>query len=159
LLNWSPVRREDGSVQALYSQLVDITERKEHESQLEQDVGEALWLARIRDALDEDRLVLYAQPIVDLMTGQTVQHELLLRMRGENGEIIAPGEFLPAAERYGLISEIDRWVIRQAVQIASGASRRSSTSRAGRSATPTSCASWPPRSTSRASIPRCWSLR
>jgi PAS domain S-box-containing protein len=119
LLNWSPVRREDGSVQALYSQLVDITERKEHESQLEQDVGEALWLARIRDALDEDRLVLYAQPIVDLMTGQTVQHELLLRMRGENGEIIAPGEFLPAAERYGLISEIDRWVIRQAVQIAS----------------------------------------
>ncbi len=53
------------------------------------------------------------------MTGETVQHELLLRMRSEDGEIIAPGEFLPAAERYGLISEIDRWVIRQAVQIAS----------------------------------------
>jgi PAS domain S-box-containing protein len=118
LLHWSPVRREDGSVQALHSQLVDITERKEHETQLEQDVGAALWLGRIRDALDEDRLVLYAQPIVDLMTGQTVQHELLLRMRGEDGEIIAPGEFLPAAERYGLISEIDRWVIRQAVQTA-----------------------------------------
>jgi len=43
----------------------------------------------------------------------------LLRMRSEDGQIIAPGEFLPAAERYGLISEIDRWVIRQAVQIAS----------------------------------------
>jgi PAS domain S-box-containing protein len=119
LLHWSPVRREDGSIQALYSQLVDITERKEHETQLEHDVGEALWLARIREALDEDRFLLYAQPIVDLMTGETVQHELLLRMCGENGEIIAPGEFLPAAERYGLISEIDRWVIRQAVQIAS----------------------------------------
>ena len=118
LLNWSPVRRDDGSIEALYSQLVDITERKEHETQLEQDVGEALWLGRIRDALDEDRFVMYAQPIVDLMTGQTVQHELLLRMRAEDGEIIAPGEFLPAAERYGLISEIDRWVIRQAVQIA-----------------------------------------
>ena len=120
LLHWSPVRREDGSVQALHSQLVDITDRKDRESQLEHDVEEALWLGRIRDALDEDRLVLYAQPIVDLLTGQTVQHELLLRMIGEDGEIIAPGEFLPAAERYGLISEIDRRVIRKAVAIAAG---------------------------------------
>jgi PAS domain S-box-containing protein len=120
LLHWAPVRREDGSVEAFHSQLVDITDRKERESRLEHDVEEALWLGRIRDALDEDRLVLYAQPIVDLMTGQTVQHELLLRMRDEDGQIIAPGAFLPAAERYGLISEIDRWVIRQAVQIAAG---------------------------------------
>jgi PAS domain S-box-containing protein len=119
LLHWAPVRREDGSVEAFHSQLVDITDRKERESRLQHDVGEALWLGRIRDALDEDRLVLYAQPIVDLINGETVQHELLLRMRSEDGEIIAPGEFLPAAERYGLISEIDRWVIRQAVQIAS----------------------------------------
>jgi EAL domain-containing protein (putative c-di-GMP-specific phosphodiesterase class I)/ketosteroid isomerase-like protein len=119
LLHWAPVRREDGSVEAFHSQLVDITDRKEHEARLEHDIGDALWLGRIREALDEDRLVLYAQPIVDLMTGETVQHELLLRMRGEDGEIIGPGEFLPAAERYGLISEIDRWVIREAVQIAS----------------------------------------
>jgi PAS domain S-box-containing protein len=118
LLHWAPVRREDGSVEAFHSQLVDITDRKERESRLEHDVEEALWLGRIRDALDEDRFILYKQPIVDLMTGQTVQHELLLRMRSEDGEIIAPGAFLPAAERYGLISEIDRWVIRQAVQIA-----------------------------------------
>ncbi|HTU97756.1 MAG TPA: EAL domain-containing protein [Solirubrobacteraceae bacterium] len=118
LLHWTPVRREDGSVEAFHSQLVDITDRKERESRLEHDVEEALWLGRIRDALDEDRFVLYAQPIVDLMTGQTVQHELLLRMLSEDGEIIAPCAFLPAAERYGLISEIDRWVIRQAVQIA-----------------------------------------
>jgi PAS domain S-box-containing protein len=119
LLHWAPVRREDGSVEAFHSQLVDITDRKERESRLEHDVEEALWLGRIRDALDEDRFVLYAQPIVDLMTGQTVQHELLLRMRDQDGQIIPPGAFLPAAERFGLISEIDRWVIRQAVQIAS----------------------------------------
>ncbi len=119
LLHWAPVRREDGSVAAFHSQLVDITDRKERETQLEHDLGEAVWLGRIRDALDEDRFVLYAQPIVDLVTGETVQHELLLRMRDEDGEILAPGEFLPAAERYGLISEIDRWVIRQAVSIAS----------------------------------------
>lgn len=120
LLHWAPVRRQDGSVEAFHSQLVDITDRKEREARLEHDVGEALWLGRIREALDEDRLVLYAQPIVDLITGQTVSHELLLRMRSEDGEIISPCEFLPAAERYGLISEIDRWVIRQAVQIAAG---------------------------------------
>jgi PAS domain S-box-containing protein len=118
LMHVSPVRREDGSIEAFHSQLVDITERKEREARLEHDVVEALWLQRIRDALDQDRLVLYDQPIVDLLTGQTVQHELLLRMSGEDGSVIAPGEFLPAAERYGLISEIDRWVIRQAVQIA-----------------------------------------
>ncbi len=85
---------------------------------MRQDVNDALWLGRIRDAIDDDRLVLYGQPIVDLLTGETVQHELLLRMRGEDGLIIAPDEFLPIAERYGLISEIDRWVIRQAVELA-----------------------------------------
>jgi PAS domain S-box-containing protein len=118
LLHMTPVRAPDGSVRAFHSQIVDITDRKEHEARLAHDVGEALWLGRIRDALDQDRLLLYAQPIVDLITGNTVQYELLLRMCGEDGSIIAPGEFLPAAERYGLIAEIDRWVIRQAVEIA-----------------------------------------
>jgi PAS domain S-box-containing protein len=120
LLHLAPIRRADGSIQAFHTQLVDITERKEREQQLEHHVGDAVWLARIRAALDEDRLLLYAQPIVDLTTGATVQHELLLRMRAEDGSVIAPGEFLPVAERYGLISEIDRWVVREAVRIASG---------------------------------------
>jgi PAS domain S-box-containing protein len=120
LLHLAPIRRADGSIQAFHTQLVDITERKEREQQLEHHVGDAVWLARIRAALDEDRLLLYAQPIVDLTTGATVQHELLLRMRTEDGSIIRPGEFLPVAERYGLISEIDRWVVREAVRIASG---------------------------------------
>ena len=118
MLHMTPMRRPDGSIEVLYSQLVDITERKEREFRLESDVGDAIWLGRIRDALDEDRFVLYSQPIVDLVTGQTVQNELLLRMRGTDGSIIAPGEFLPVAERYGLISEIDRWVLREAVEMA-----------------------------------------
>ena len=108
----------DGSVQAFFTQVIDITERKEHEARFEQDVNDAFWLGRIRGALDDDRLVLYSQPIVDLRSGETVQHELLLRMRAEDGSIITPGDFLPIAERYGLISEIDRWVIRQAVGLA-----------------------------------------
>lgn len=117
-LHVAPVRNPDGSVQAFLSQIVDITERKEREARFEQSVNDAVWLGRIRDAIDDDRLVLYRQPIVDLRTGETVQHELLLRMRGEDGSIIAPGDFLPIAERYGLISEIDRWVLRQAVELA-----------------------------------------
>jgi PAS domain S-box-containing protein len=119
-LNAAPVFSASGTLQAVFSQVIDITERKEHEAEFEDDVNDALWLGRIRDAIDDDRLVLYSQPIVDLLTGETVQHELLIRIRGEDGSIIAPGEFLPIAERYGLISEIDRWVIRQAVTRAAG---------------------------------------
>jgi len=112
------VRDAEGSPQALFSQIIDITERKEREAQFETQVNDALWLGRIRDALDRDRFVLYGQPIVDLFTGETVQHELLIRMLADDGSIIAPGEFLPVAERYGLISEIDRWVIGEAVGLA-----------------------------------------
>ena len=118
LLHITPVRRADGSVQAFHSQVVDITERKQREARLEHDITDALWLQRLREALDHNRLVLFSQPIVDLVTGETVQHELLLRMVGEDGAIIAPGDFLPAAERYGLIGEIDRWVIWEAARSA-----------------------------------------
>jgi PAS domain S-box-containing protein len=117
-LNAAPVFGAGGTLRAVFSQVIDITQRKEHEARFEEDVNDALWLGRIRDAIDDDRLVLYSQPIVDLLTGDTVQQELLLRMRAEDGSVIAPGEFLPIAERYGLIAEIDRWVIRQAVGLA-----------------------------------------
>ncbi|MCW2967564.1 MAG: domain S-box protein [Solirubrobacteraceae bacterium] len=117
-LHVTPVREADGSVRTFFSQIVDISERKAREDKLENDVMDAVWLGRIRDAIDDDRLVLYTQPIVDLTTGRQVQQELLLRMVGEDGTIVAPCDFLPVAERYGLISEIDRWVIRQAVALA-----------------------------------------
>jgi len=117
-LNAAPVFSAAGKLQAVFTQVIDITQRREHEARFEEDVNDARWLARIRDAIDDDRLVLYSQPIVDLLTGDTVQQELLLRMRAEDGSIIAPGAFLPIAERYGLISEIDRWVIRQAAGLA-----------------------------------------
>jgi diguanylate cyclase (GGDEF)-like protein/PAS domain S-box-containing protein len=78
------------------------------------------WSVMIRDALDEQRLVLYAQPIVDLATGAICQEELLLRMLDREGNIIPPLAFLPTAERCGLISEIDRWVITEATRHAAG---------------------------------------
>ncbi|MGH2914736.1 MAG: EAL domain-containing protein [Solirubrobacteraceae bacterium] len=119
-LHVTPIRAPDGRVEALFTQVFDITERREREQRLERGVVDAVWLGRIRDALDEQRLVLHTQPIVDLATGETVQNELLLRMQDPDGTLVAPGAFLPVAERYGLISEIDRWVIGQAVRIAAG---------------------------------------
>lgn len=73
------------------------------------------WVARISKAFEEDRLRLYYQMIVpvalrDLNQGE--HYEILLRMIGEDGELISPGAFLPAAERYNLMPTIDRWVIR-----------------------------------------------
>lgn len=84
------------------------------------DVGrwDALELGRLRGALKEDGLVLFAQPVVELGTGAIVQNELLVRLAGETGDLLAPGEFMPTAERFGLVSEIDRWVIKQAVMYA-----------------------------------------
>jgi diguanylate cyclase (GGDEF)-like protein/PAS domain S-box-containing protein len=75
------------------------------------------WLERIRAALDDDGFVLYAQPIRDLRSGEIAQHELLLRMLGDDGDIIAPGAFLPIAERFGLAPEIDRWVASHAIDL------------------------------------------
>jgi len=112
------VRGADRTVHAFFSQVIDITERIANAAQFDTEVSDAVWLGRIRHALDHDGFVLYGQPIVDLMTGETMQQELLIRMLAEDGSVIAPGEFLPVAERYGLISEIDRWVIRRAVDLA-----------------------------------------
>lgn len=74
------------------------------------------WLDRIRTALGEDRFVLHGQPIIDLRTGRVTHRELLLRMRGDSGELIGPGAFIPIAEHFGLISEIDRWVLQHGLE-------------------------------------------
>ncbi len=77
------------------------------------------WFSRIHAALESNRFVLYAQKI-DALSREAKQegshYELLIRMLGEEGEIIPPGEFLPAAERYNLMPLIDRWVVRNAFQ-------------------------------------------
>jgi diguanylate cyclase (GGDEF)-like protein/PAS domain S-box-containing protein len=72
------------------------------------------WVTRLRQALDEDRFVLYGQPIVPVrsVSAKPAHYEVLLRLR-EHGTLVPPGAFLPAAERYGLMPEIDRWVVRR----------------------------------------------
>ena len=76
------------------------------------------WAEKIRGALEDDRLFLEAQPIVTLDGDDTQRrYELLVRMRTESGETVAPGVFLPVAERFDLMREIDRWVLTRAARL------------------------------------------
>jgi PAS domain S-box-containing protein len=95
----------------------DITERATAQRKVERELEKLSWVGRIRDALDNDRFELYSQPIVDLTTHEVIQHELLLRMISPDGEVIGPDSFLPTAEEYGLIAEIDRWVINEMARL------------------------------------------
>jgi diguanylate cyclase (GGDEF)-like protein/PAS domain S-box-containing protein len=76
------------------------------------------WIGRVRAAIDEGGLLLLAQPIIDLADQSTVSEELLVRMIGADGEVLPPAKFLPTAERFGLIGEIDAWVISRAMELA-----------------------------------------
>jgi diguanylate cyclase (GGDEF)-like protein len=73
---------------------------------------------RMHQAIDEDRFLLYCQPILDLQTDKVSQYELLLRLPGgEGGKPIAPNSFLYIAERFGVILAIDSWVVRKAIAL------------------------------------------
>lgn len=73
--------------------------------------------ARIREALTQDRLSLHTQPIRSLASGGIERYELLLRMTGENGELLPAASFIEAAERSGMVQELDRWVVAQALEL------------------------------------------
>ena len=96
----------------------DITLEKQERERHKRELLDLTWAARVREALTQGGFTLYAQPIVDLATGSVVQHELLLRMHYA-GEVVAPGEFVPAAERQKLMVDIDQWVLREAARLAS----------------------------------------
>jgi diguanylate cyclase (GGDEF)-like protein/PAS domain S-box-containing protein len=79
---------------------------------------EMKWVSRISSAVEEDRLELFFQPIIGIGKDNSKtrgHYELLLRMRDENGELVSPDQFIPAAERYNLMSTLDRWVIRESL--------------------------------------------
>jgi diguanylate cyclase (GGDEF)-like protein/PAS domain S-box-containing protein/excisionase family DNA binding protein len=74
------------------------------------------WAKRLRDALDEDRLVLFSQPVVRLRDQKPVHHEILVRILGEDGKYILPGHFIELAESLGLIQEIDMRVVEKLIR-------------------------------------------
>jgi diguanylate cyclase (GGDEF)-like protein len=73
--------------------------------------------ARIREALTHDRLSLHTQPIRSLASGGIERYELLLRMTGEGGELLPAASFIEAAERSGMVQELDRWVVARALEL------------------------------------------
>ena len=80
--------------------------------------GEMQWISRIQQGLDEDRFCLWRQSIHPLRSDmpQPPLAELFIRLIDDEGNVVAPGTFIPAAERYGLIASIDRWVVRSALR-------------------------------------------
>jgi diguanylate cyclase (GGDEF)-like protein/PAS domain S-box-containing protein len=103
--------KEAGRARAV---LYDASEDRE-----ERMLSRMTWADRIRDALVDDAFVLYAQPVMSLGADPVPRSELLLRMQGEDGDVIPPGSFLYIAERFDLIQEIDRWVVSRAIEILS----------------------------------------
>jgi diguanylate cyclase (GGDEF)-like protein len=77
------------------------------------DVG---WMNRLRNAVDADSFELRFQPINQIDSGATKHHEVLLRLRGDDGTLLSPDAFLPSAVRFGLMSEIDLWAIRHSAE-------------------------------------------
>ncbi|MEN8108668.1 MAG: EAL domain-containing protein [Pseudomonadota bacterium] len=87
------------------------------DKRLQERHGQMQWVSRINRALEEDRFTLYFQPIVPCAsTKRNGKHiEILLRLIDDDGAIVAPGSFLPAAKKYNLAASIDRWVIHNAM--------------------------------------------
>jgi PAS domain S-box-containing protein len=108
--------RENGRVVGAVCVFADITDQKEREEELREQLE---WERRITRAVEGDSLLVHSQPVVDLRSGEPVQEELLVRMRGERGadDIVPPGEFLPEAERLDLIQAIDRWMLVRAIEL------------------------------------------
>ena len=75
------------------------------------------WVARVTRAAEENRLELFFQPIRPIgRPSATAFHELTVRLRDDDGRLVSPGEFIPAAERYNVMSVIDRWVVQRAIE-------------------------------------------
>ncbi|RON89297.1 EAL domain-containing protein [Pseudomonas fluorescens] len=89
------------------------------DSELSLRFGEMAWVQRLHMALEENRFCLYAQEIAPLgATAHGGGHiEILLRLHDEAGRMILPDSFIPAAERYGLMSQLDRWVVENVFKV------------------------------------------
>jgi diguanylate cyclase (GGDEF)-like protein len=83
--------------------------------EMNQKNADAGWSQQIQRALKEDLFVLHYQPIVDIRSGLPTHYEALLRMQADDGALVPPMAFLPAASRFGHMQEIDEWVIRNAL--------------------------------------------
>ncbi|MCK7580113.1 MAG: GGDEF domain-containing phosphodiesterase [Chromatiales bacterium] len=86
---------------------------EEERTRMTSDIG---WSQRVKQAIRDNRFRLVYQPIEGIRAGTVEHYEVLLRLPSDSGEVVMPGVFLPVAQRFGLLAEIDRWVIRRALQ-------------------------------------------
>ncbi|MEJ2608658.1 MAG: EAL domain-containing protein [Candidatus Thiodiazotropha sp.] len=86
---------------------------QETDKGLAQQHSEMLWVTRLTEALNKDKFELFCQPIVSVSPSKSKRHhfEILIRLREQKGNLIPPGAFIPAAERYNLNTQLDQWVI------------------------------------------------
>lgn len=90
------------------------------------DAGLTGWadpVARLRQAIEKNEFALYCQPILGLAAGGYPLGEVLVRMREEENAMLPPGDFLPVLEHYGMLRQLDRWVVRNALQALAAGSR------------------------------------
>jgi EAL domain-containing protein (putative c-di-GMP-specific phosphodiesterase class I)/PAS domain-containing protein len=113
----SPVHDADGAVACWSLQFHDVSARRAAEMALRVDAAQARWADEVRAALEDDRIELYAQPLVSLRDDTPTGHELLARLRQTDGTIVGPAAFMPAVERFGLAPEFDVHVLRKAVRL------------------------------------------
>jgi len=104
-----------------------VLEYNENDIKVQERHRDIYWVPLIRKALLERRFFLVFQPVVDLNTGEISHYEVLIRMRGSDDEVISPAEFIPVAERMGLIHSIDLWVIDNAIDFLAGLPEKMST--------------------------------
>lgn len=78
--------------------------------------NQMVWKDRLMEALDKENLILVFQPIVGVASRKVHHYEALVRMREADGALIAPGKFIPAAEQFGLIQQVDRYVVAKAIR-------------------------------------------
>jgi PAS domain S-box-containing protein len=95
----------------------DATHEQTQQAAVRRELEALAWIGRVREALDESRIEMFSQPIAALGEGEDAE-ELLMRLRTRSGELVLPGCFIPTAERYGMITELDQWAIVQATELA-----------------------------------------
>ncbi|MEJ2359951.1 MAG: EAL domain-containing protein [Gammaproteobacteria bacterium] len=91
----------------------EYSEDDKAQNAMAEDIG---WAERVRDAVDNDRFQILYQPIVSLQSQEVQAYEVLLRLPMDDGQIIKPGGFIPAAERLGLMQNIDRWIVQHTMR-------------------------------------------
>lgn len=116
-----PLHNSTGAITEMVTVRTDITHRRNAEQAA---IERATWEERIRAAIGTERLLIYSQPIVDIATRETIEEELLIRLRdSETDEVLLPGAFLPQCQQHGLMPVIDQYMVGRAIELA-GSGRR-----------------------------------